>query len=471
MHTRTLLLSIALATTTLAGCIGSDGDLETQEADPLGLLDGPLTDIEYLCPPGETMTRADGLCIRTLATRTESNQEPFLAIDPNDPKVMAIGVNAGHTTGVTAMTADHPGADLILMDVFVTEDGGETWTLSQIPYIPSDETLPVDTLRGSGDPALAFDEQGALHVSGIFTKNLYGSGWEIFYTSSSDRGASWSEPIALTSDGDNDRNWLAVAPGGHLFIPWQNVGDSTQVAHSADAGLTWEVSPEIADCITVSQMVFVDGRALIACAGLDDDGLSGIEVHAYDPGRNAFEEVAELEDVETVWPQLVRTANGVLVLVTEDFEDDTVLLLRSQDGGENWSEPYDVRGAFTLDDPWSYVSAHWFAGDPWGGLHLVLTGSEAPVELPVLGGILPERRIAHVVLDPADWSLLSEQALHTDDMEESMRMPPSLAPNYGDHYFGVAFTAEEGFLVWTRDKGLDITRFAPVVESDLGTEG
>ena len=135
-----LVVAVLLA----GGCVEPAGT--ARESDGLGW--GPVAPTAYdlVCPPGGTTV--DGVCAYRIASLTESNQEPFVAVHPTDPDVVAVGVNAGHTTGAASTQGGGPGVDLVRLDVFVTTDGGASWTRSSLPYVRDpDVTLePVETI-------------------------------------------------------------------------------------------------------------------------------------------------------------------------------------------------------------------------------------------------------------------------------------------------------------------------------------
>jgi hypothetical protein len=94
-------------------------------------------------------------------------------------------------------------------------------------------------------PSLAVSADGRYHVA-WFTGGAVRKG--LFYASSSDRGRTFSAPMAF---GENDRNPAhpyLLAAGHRLWLAWKEFdGEETSVwlMHSADAGRTWS-APRIA---------------------------------------------------------------------------------------------------------------------------------------------------------------------------------------------------------------------------------
>lgn len=445
-------LPLALAfVLVLAGCAAPAevAPAATLAADPLPVVEA----LEYVCPPGGEPRGA--LCVTTLADTLTSLQEPFLAIDPYRAGVMAIGVNAGHTVGAVDPMRAKPGLDLILLDIYVTEDAGATWRLSQIPYVPSPSTLPLE-YGGSGDPAIAFDAAGVMHVSGIINLDLALRGYEIFYTSSPDLGKTWTAPVTFTDDGDNDRNWINVGPDGAVYVPWQNVGDSTEVVVSRDGGLTWSAPAKADDCITVSPMLFADATPLLTCATIDDDELTGVAVFELDPVANALVERSRIEAESTVWPQMRALPDGRIVLTYEDYAEATATskLRLSSDQGRTWSEAIDIHDVFTSIEG-ADATLLWSEVSPEGDLHTIVLAS-SPGALPMTS----QRKVVHAALDLDTLAVIAQTELPTGGDGPA---PRTLGPSYGDHYYGLAFDAEGGHLVWTDAGALDIGAFVPVV--------
>jgi hypothetical protein len=123
-----------------------------------------------------------------LVTRDFSNApfqtEPSLAVNPNDPEHIVLGVIDYNFPGITT---------------YSTIDGGATWKgPSQVKY-------PADDLGGAGDPVIAFDRQGNAYAASIsinVEEFTLGSAVgesavsSIPIASSEDGGLTWSEPIA-----------------------------------------------------------------------------------------------------------------------------------------------------------------------------------------------------------------------------------------------------------------------------------
>jgi hypothetical protein len=419
----------------LAGCAGAPRAQPPPEAPAPAVAPSGYA---LHCPVGGTDEGA--LCAGRLASLTESNQEPFAAADPWRPGVLAIGVNAGHTTEGLVLGDGQAGMDLVRLDVFVSADNGTTWAKRTLPPVPApDSTLEPVQSTVVGDPAIAFAPDGAMHVSGIVTHSQ-ARGYSVFYVSSPDLGETWNAPVILSTGDDNDRNWMNRGPDGALYVPWQRVGALSEVAWSLDGGSTWRAQGrgQVAkDCITVSEVVFPDGTPTLACAKPHDSGRFTVEVLSFDPMSGDLGELASLQ-MDCVWPKLSVTALG-LVLTGEGCPGVEYAI--SKDGGRTWTKPAGIEGLAGREA----TGVLWQASDPWGRLHLVLGAGD----------------LTYHVLD-ANGTLLEETLVAAASGLAPPSAPRTLAPPYGDHYYGISVASWGGLVSWTEDSTVRYTLVKPV---------
>lgn len=444
------LLVVVSFLAALSGCLSAElGNLTSPE--PIAPLPLP-TGFEFACPPGSHLPRGS-LCVGTLETQTESLQEPYVAVDAKRPNVIAVGVNAGHTVHAIDPNRAQPGVDVILLDIYFSEDGGQTWRLSQLPYVPAPQSPTLLDIAASGDPALAFDSQGVLHVSGIVVHNVLLQGWDVFYASTADLGKTWTTPVMLTRTGETDRNWLTVGPKDEVYVSWQNYGPgSSEVAWSLDGGKTWKQKVFAQKCPTASPVVVAQGVSLVACKSTGES--KGVQLYRIDPAAASVEHAADVSAMQDYFPLVKTLPNGTLVLTTAWSSKNLSL---SHNGGKNWTVPVELRDVLKIEDDWDDFRVFWLEVDPWGAIHLILgDGTSHP------------SRVAHAVLDPTTLAPFQETLLRETD---EGRPQPSLAPEYGDHFYGLAFTSDQGFLVWGFDKGLDYALLKPSFPSASSLEG
>lgn len=115
-------------------------------------------------------------------TFSPAGAEPHIAINPT---------NSDHVV-VTYMS----GGGSLNFPIFVSMDGGNTWTQSSYDaQAQLDNHASGASVAGGGDPILAFDDDGNLHLTYIFA---YTSGFNIlgamFYVNSTDGGLSFNIP-------------------------------------------------------------------------------------------------------------------------------------------------------------------------------------------------------------------------------------------------------------------------------------
>jgi hypothetical protein len=160
--------------------------------------------------------------------------EPYLAINPANPKQMAVawmGFVFNNGSGLT-------------IRVKRSADGGITWsTPINLPHMMS-------TYK-SADPCLAFDNNGILHATYIDYRESPDSGG-VYYTRSSNGGASFSTPVKVIdayADGAKkpiDRPWMAVdASGNNIAVSslppsWVSAPNRPYISISNTGGNTWK---------------------------------------------------------------------------------------------------------------------------------------------------------------------------------------------------------------------------------------
>ncbi|HJP66534.1 MAG TPA: sialidase family protein, partial [Actinomycetota bacterium] len=192
--------------------------------------------------------------------RREQN-EPSVAVDPRNPKVIAIGANdycAAMTTGDA------------WLGLYRSRDGGRTWTNTLIPGYPSDGSAdglgsPAHgACSAASDPALSFDGAGRLFVGFICFDRVRqsGDGGEGLARSSTfvatfDRDGQRYVRTTLVSRGTPDRNEDKInlvadqtnGPfGGNVYAAWVHLARPTRggiprdpmlFARSTDHGATF----------------------------------------------------------------------------------------------------------------------------------------------------------------------------------------------------------------------------------------
>jgi hypothetical protein len=158
-------------------------------------------------------------------------------------------------------------------------DGGATFStrlLAIIADIPS--PLPGATYRNDSFPAFAMDGS-TLHV---VWSNWNGANASIAYIRSSDGGATWSEPVTISgSTGDQLFPWVA-AHGAKVYATWFNRapgGGNTYAisgAASTNGGASW--SAPVAVSTAISNVSAGNRFGFPTCAASFAGDYSGITV-------------------------------------------------------------------------------------------------------------------------------------------------------------------------------------------------
>jgi hypothetical protein len=406
-----------------------------------------------------------GVCIGTVEDTFNSMEEPYLAIHPRDHRIMAIGA---HSTSTMAATTEPIGVDVVRIAVYFTEDGGASWRRTVTPRVELASAFDPVEARFYYDPALAFDNDGVLHVAGIASNDLGPAGgveWDAenapFHVSTPDLGATWTEPTVL-DNAFTDRAFIAVSSDGkEVFVNWLRFSEDEDVAQlswSRDGGSTWS-SVSTPGCRGFSPPVTVPGGAEMVCvagtAVLPDEA----SLLRFDAAAGTFSTVAEIPGVAGYRPRLgLLPGDGRVVAA----EADTIHAAASFNGGATWGEAVDLLPLTDITEPATFLK--WAAPDPWGGLHLEVGGT-------AMDGCQGGNRGApgtcvffHFAFDPHDWTLL-KQARLSEFGPTALRVPGNVPPpmetNFGDDFYSFAFAADHGVLLWTRDGNTDFTYVLP----------
>jgi len=147
----------------------------------------------------------------TLSGETNQDSEPFLAIHPTDPQRMAASAFTPNPGGQSSTTAP----------IFVSLDGGQTWTLNNI--VPS----PVQTV----DITHAFDAGTGSFFGGVL-RSSDGSYLQLVST-------DFASPVLMTtqaSRGDDDQPFVratTVGPSNRIYIGSNDFSQFAGTGHTA----------------------------------------------------------------------------------------------------------------------------------------------------------------------------------------------------------------------------------------------
>ncbi len=124
-------------------------------------------------------------------------------------------------------------------------DGGATWTNGFLPGTTGVAT-PAGPFSAISDPAVAFDARHGVWL--ISSLGIRPDGTNQVVTSrSTNGGLSWSNPVATSTSGNPDKNWIVCdnttsSPFyGRCYTEWDNTADGNRIKMqtSSDGGLSW----------------------------------------------------------------------------------------------------------------------------------------------------------------------------------------------------------------------------------------
>ncbi len=223
-------------------------------------------------------------------------------------------------------------------------DNGATWH------------LPVRaSLEGANAewPVLAVDERGTLFLA--WMQSPVSGGYEVLLASSLDMGATWSRrTFPVTAVLHNWKPLLAARPGGRmdLFLAGRdNAGLSVKIHSSLDYGGTWkERTVAAGDCymsVENPQVRFGEGEQLsLFWSGVSYAGHY-FSLWNYLLSRSVSGEWAPLQDLKDSCP----SGGSKFSVVPQGERVDAILdstclyLLRSDDGGRTWEVPETIAGS------------------------------------------------------------------------------------------------------------------------------
>lgn len=192
---------------------------------------------------GATLATALAVASPAIAVsdRAHRTSEFAVARDPTDPYHIV----------AAAMDWDG-GAGVVQCAVFVTFDGGRTWTV--VGALPGHEASHEDT-----DPWVAIDDTGRVYV----TCTEAGAG--LLLGESSDGGLSWSTAKPVPTGGVPVKDAIGAFGDGELYLCFQQ--GTLRVLHSTDRGATWTEKsfPSLAGCNGIVRTP--DGRVVVVYQG------------------------------------------------------------------------------------------------------------------------------------------------------------------------------------------------------------
>ncbi len=290
---------------------------------------------------------------------SDYQNEPAIMINPKNTNIMVAGSN--------------------ITNYYYSNDAGYTWSKDSL----------TSTYGVWGDPCLIADTAGNFyffHLSGHYNNQNWLD--RIVCQKSSDNGQTWSNGTYAGLDGtkDQDKEWAIVdRQNNNIYMTWtqfdeydsQTPGDSSNImfSKSIDAGLNWSNAIRInkiaGDCIDSDNTV----EGAVPAVGPNGEifvswvGPAGLVFDkSTDQGNSWLENDIFITDVPGGWDfdiPAINRCNGLPVTKCDlsngphhgaiyvnwsdqrnGITDTDVWLVKSTDGGSNWSNPIRVN-----DDP------------------------------------------------------------------------------------------------------------------------
>ncbi|MDA3843929.1 MAG: T9SS type A sorting domain-containing protein, partial [Candidatus Kapabacteria bacterium] len=406
-------------------------------------------------------------CIVVETEKSKMQNESSIAVNPLNP------------LNLIASAVDY--RDNSSSWVYVSHDGGETWdniNLGKPPELPH--------WKSSNDPSVAFDPDGTGYlVFGAFPSSDTGSTGEnaVMISKTTDEGRTWKTHIpVIIHQGDDveheyfeDKYYISVdnALGspyrGNLYIPWKRVtprDSATQIviSHSTDRGDTWTEPINVSLRLPGSSEDTTFGQSFpLAAVGAEGEvfvvwnhGIEhGVGFAKSTDGANSFSDPRIIHNYNIfgtttnlgsqaipIWRHAVKNtvraeAYPVIVCDTTAGErrgnvyicwaaDKTpnIYFSRSEDGGDNWSDPIIVNADTTGDQFWAWMSI-----DPANGdlAIMYLDSRNDPANL------LSECYVSYSADGGATWTDRRAAEINSD-----LRRNP-FGSNFAGDYSGMAF--------------------------------
>ncbi len=306
--------------------------LQAEADDGVVANPGPTTPIT---PPFVLSSPLDGTSVAAPAvtvnqdTAAAPQNEPAVAVDPNNPQRVVVGMN-DYVSRTWSCTVDGTPCSALgdgYSGTYYSNDGGATWCCTPLDpshlgtEIPGVERLTGGIYDAGGDPSLAFNSQGVVFYAGLgFDRTAPPNTVAVNVGTFDGSGAlSWSQPTfinPLTAPSIlNDKPWIGV--DSHVGSPFQDrvYVSWTRFVFNAHTG-AYVQSP-------IDFVYSSDGGATFSTPQL----ISGNVLY----GQGSHIVVGPDGTVYVFWDASTRLATL-----------DSIYVVASHDGGVTWSKPVAV---------------------------------------------------------------------------------------------------------------------------------
>jgi hypothetical protein len=331
-------------------------------------------------PKGVVRVSGDVLLHDGGIAQPETEAEPFLAIDPENPRHLLAVYQEDRfpEDGCRNLTAA------------VSFNGGATWRESLLPGLAVAGGGPYER---TSDPWITFGPGGRAYFASLgFNETSAPNG--VYLSSSDDGGLTWSDPAAVHSGTQtfDDKEAVVVDTRddspykGRVYVGWDSIDDRSQselISYSDDGGRTFQ-GPAILSSrgANLGIVPLVGPGGIVHAVWLSYLGTQGflLASHSSDGGRT-WSPPATIAAASSYGVDGSRTGaglpsaavdgrNGNLYVVWEDDRftpaTDQVVLSRSTDGGQTWSAPQRVSDG--PDDAAGFTPAVAVTPEGWVGV-------------------------------------------------------------------------------------------------------
>jgi hypothetical protein len=329
-----------------------------------------------------------------LAADQGRDREPALATD-----------RAGNWLAVWTSHNGYGGADGNDNDIVFARstDVGATWT----PTFPLNTDATTDN-KLDERPTVAMDTNG--HAIAAWQASVGGTVMYIRIARSVDAGASWADPVDVTPPVDSREDWQASVVGdgaGHWVLTWKSndhlngpyaMDGEIYVSTSSDDGVTWSSPGPLNSDATTDD--FDDAEPTLAT---DEAGTWVAVWNSYDGiwSARSVDDGATWSARQTVHagstynPHLTTDRSGTWVAVWhENANPSQIMASVSTDGGVSWSAAQQVNSDSSVATMASFLPdiatdglgnwvVVWLSTDPLGGTGI---DSDVHVATGVFGG-------------------------------------------------------------------------------------
>jgi len=379
-------------------------------------------------------------------------------------------------------STENPVGSLYGADYLLSIDGGETWGGS------------IEGAGGynSGDPAAAIGLSGRQYIG--FIDNF--SGQSVAY--STDDGSTWTSVVAAFQNGgllDKNHMWIdnsAISPHeGNIYVAYTDFGSTgypIEITRSTDDGLSYSTPAIISSAVNagshnqgVNIQTGPDGEVYVAWIIYDTwpSDETAIAIAKSTNGGSSFNDATRIiSDIRGIrntetskdhrvnsFPSMAVDISGgpndgniyivwanVGIPGTNTGPDIDVYMIRSEDGGINWSTPGKVN-----QDPSGAGKEHYF---PW------ITCDPVTGALSVI--FYDDRYVSstqcEVYVASSNDGGLTWEDFKVSDVAFTPAVIPGLAGGYMGDYLGISAVSSKVYPTWTDNRsGTTMTYVSPFI--------